>query len=71
MLLIAALFTSYILQQKRIQAVHETVISIFAGAPRLGWIPIGCRLVLIAHRHGGWFGYTHHTWNGDPGHGQL
>lgn len=32
MLLIAALFTSYILQQKKIQAVHETVISIFAGA---------------------------------------
>lgn len=32
MLLIAALFTSYMLQQKRIQAVHETVISIFAGA---------------------------------------
>jgi hypothetical protein len=31
MLLITALFTSYILQQKRIQAVHETVISIFAG----------------------------------------
>merc|ERR1711939_892136 len=31
MLLIAALFTSYMLQQKRIQAVHETVISIFAG----------------------------------------
>ena len=31
-LLIAALFTSYILQQKKIQAVHETVISIFAGA---------------------------------------
>ncbi|RVX68121.1 hypothetical protein B0A52_08262 [Exophiala mesophila] len=31
MLLIAALFTSYILQQKRIQAVHETVISIFTG----------------------------------------
>jgi solute carrier family 9 (sodium/hydrogen exchanger), member 6/7 len=30
-LLIIALFTSYILQQKRIQAVHETVISIFAG----------------------------------------
>ena len=30
-LLITALFTSYILQQKRIQAVHETVISIFAG----------------------------------------
>ncbi|RMD41471.1 hypothetical protein DV735_g3638, partial [Chaetothyriales sp. CBS 134920] len=31
MLLITALFTSYILQQKKIQAIHETVISIFAG----------------------------------------
>lgn len=31
-LLIAALFVSYILQSKKIQAVHETVISIFAGA---------------------------------------
>jgi hypothetical protein len=31
MLLIAALFTSYMLQQKKIEAVHETVISIFAG----------------------------------------
>lgn len=30
-LLIAALFTSYVLQTRRIQAVHETVISIFAG----------------------------------------
>lgn len=30
-LLITALFTSYILQSKKIQAVHETVISIFAG----------------------------------------
>jgi len=30
-LLIAALFTSYILQQRKIQAVHETVVSIFAG----------------------------------------
>ena len=30
-LLIAALFTSYVLQSRRIQAVHETVISIFAG----------------------------------------
>ncbi|THC95516.1 hypothetical protein EYZ11_004988 [Aspergillus tanneri] len=30
-LLIFALFTSYILQQKKIQAVHETVLSIFAG----------------------------------------
>ncbi|KAI9807337.1 MAG: monovalent cation:H+ antiporter, CPA1 (nhx1) [Piccolia ochrophora] len=31
MLLICALFTSYVLQQRKIQAVHETVISIFAG----------------------------------------
>lgn len=31
MLLMVALFTSYILQQKKIQAVHETVLSIFAG----------------------------------------
>lgn len=30
-LLILALFTSYYLQIKRIRAVHETVISIFAG----------------------------------------
>lgn len=30
-LLIFALFTSYILQQRKIQAVHETVLSIFAG----------------------------------------
>lgn len=30
-LLIAAFFTSYVLQSKKIQAVHETVISIFAG----------------------------------------
>lgn len=31
MLLILALFASYMLQHKKIQAVHETVISIFAG----------------------------------------
>lgn len=31
MLLIAAFFTSYTLQQKKITAVHESVISIFAG----------------------------------------
>ncbi|KAH8158802.1 hypothetical protein CIB48_g9452 [Xylaria polymorpha] len=30
-LLIIAFFTSYTLQQKKVQAVHETVISIFAG----------------------------------------
>ncbi|RDA85491.1 hypothetical protein CP532_0004 [Ophiocordyceps camponoti-leonardi (nom. inval.)] len=31
MLLIAAFFTSYMLQMKKVTAVHETVISIFAG----------------------------------------
>ncbi|KAH0014575.1 hypothetical protein KCU78_g8611, partial [Aureobasidium melanogenum] len=31
MLLIVALFTSYMLQTRKIQAVHETVLSIFAG----------------------------------------
>ena len=30
-LLIVALFTSYLLQTRKIQAVHETVLSIFAG----------------------------------------
>jgi sodium/hydrogen exchanger-like protein 6/7 len=30
-LLIMALFTSYLLQSKKIQAFHETVVSIFAG----------------------------------------
>jgi hypothetical protein len=33
-LLIVALFTSYILQTRKIQAVHETVLSIFAGTRR-------------------------------------
>lgn len=32
-LLIMALFTSYMLQMKKVTAVHETVISIFAGKP--------------------------------------
>jgi hypothetical protein len=31
MLLIAALFTSYMLQHRKVEAIHETVISIFAG----------------------------------------
>lgn len=31
MLLIAAFFTSYMLQTKKVTAIHETVISIFAG----------------------------------------
>ncbi|CCC08341.1 unnamed protein product [Sordaria macrospora k-hell] len=31
LLLMAAFFTSYIMQERKIQAVHETVVSIFAG----------------------------------------
>jgi len=31
MLLIVAFFTSYMLQEKKVTAIHETVISIFAG----------------------------------------
>lgn len=34
MLLIIAFFTSYLLQEKKIEAIHETVISIFAGTCR-------------------------------------
>jgi hypothetical protein len=30
-LLITAFFTSYLLQQKKVTAIHETVISIFGG----------------------------------------
>lgn len=32
LLLIAAFFTSYMLQIKKVTAIHETVISIFAGS---------------------------------------
>jgi solute carrier family 9 (sodium/hydrogen exchanger), member 6/7 len=35
MLLIVAFFTSYMMQQKKVTAIHETVISIFAGALEL------------------------------------
>jgi hypothetical protein len=31
MLLIIAFFTSYLVQMKKVTAIHETVISIFAG----------------------------------------
>lgn len=40
MLLIVALFASYLLQHKKIQAVHETVISIFAGESLWGLFTI-------------------------------
>jgi sodium/hydrogen exchanger-like protein 6/7 len=35
MLLIVAFVTSYVMQIKKITAIHETVISIFAGTPPL------------------------------------
>jgi solute carrier family 9 (sodium/hydrogen exchanger), member 6/7 len=41
MLLIVAFFTSYFLQEKKVTAVHETVISIFAGMPPLASLPSG------------------------------
>lgn len=41
MLLIAAFFTSYLLQQKKVTAIHETVISIFAGSSPPG-LPSRC-----------------------------
>lgn len=57
MLLILALFTSYILQSKKIQAVHETVISIIAGTqPELQISMIGTSL--RSYRNAGW---TRHT----------
>ncbi len=52
MLLIVALFASYMLQHKKIQAIHETVISIFAG--RLQRTKHLRRFWLTTHRYGGW-----------------
>jgi hypothetical protein len=43
MLLIVAFFTSYTMQQRKITAIHETVISIFAGALPLP-LPAPCPL---------------------------
>lgn len=51
MLLIAALITSYLLQQKRIQAVHETVISIFAG---WWWLALGLSVEMLIARDDRW-----------------
>ena len=51
MLLILALFASYMLQHKKIQAIHETVISIFAGgalSAAVGSDEI-CRLNIYRH----------------------
>jgi hypothetical protein len=60
-LLIIAFFTSYMLQQKKVQAIHETVISIFAG--ELIRAPIGRPVLLLfqltsIRRHDGRVGST-------------
>lgn len=39
LLLMTAFFTSYIMQERKIQAVHETVVSIFAGMMLLPDLP--------------------------------
>jgi hypothetical protein len=71
MLLITALFSSYLLQQKRIQAVHETVISIFAGSLPS---PLESRnrtadaefLFVLVFRHGCWTYHSCQPWAVDP-----
>lgn len=43
-LLIVALFTSYMLQQRKVTAIHETVASIFAGSSRASLPDLPCVL---------------------------
>lgn len=43
-LLIIALFTSYMLQQRKVTAIHETVASIFAGSSRASLPSLPCKL---------------------------
>lgn len=50
-LLILALFTSYILQSKKIQAVHETVISIIAGRQTMSHPTQAHQARLLAYRN--------------------
>lgn len=45
-LLIVALFTSYMLQQRKVTAIHETVASIFAGSSRASLPDLTCMLDL-------------------------
>lgn len=45
-LLIVALFTSYMLQQRKVTAIHETVASIFAGSSRTSLPVLTCMLDL-------------------------
>ena len=57
MLLILALFASYLLQHKKIQAIHETVISIFAGGTLSAAIGLDEDYPLNMSRDGRW---SHH-----------
>lgn len=54
MLLILALFASYMLQHKKIQAIHETVISIFAGGTLSAAIGLAGLCPLNNYRDGRW-----------------
>jgi sodium/hydrogen exchanger-like protein 6/7 len=54
MLLIVAFFTSYMLQMKKVTAIHETVISIFAGMIWKSVIMRSNAYTLSSHRNGGW-----------------
>ena len=64
MLLIVAFFTSYTLQEKKVTAVHETVISIFAVAQRnhvtgglvfLNWVLIADAIAVLVIGSFIWF----------------
>ena len=70
MLLIIALFASYMLQHKKIQVVHETVLSIFAGWHLHPGNPVLTRL-LTDGRNGCWSGHTVDRRHVHSGHGQL
>ena len=68
MLLITALLTSYILQQKKIQAVHETVISIFAGKGQiLGGNEVWTIETDEERRYGCWLDHQSHSRTVDTG----
>ena len=46
-LLIVALFTSYMLQQRKVTAIHETVASIFAGSSHASLSGLPCMLDVL------------------------
>lgn len=72
-LLIVAFFTSYMLQQKKVTAIHETAISIFAGSYTLT-IPsdlLSPRANDLISRHVRWPHTPHHIRRHDSEHRQL